>query len=240
MCSKDILNEISKLLHDLISYNIRVMNLKLNYSDEFYINYLNLYYPNKFYADYFCYSDECNNLNTIFFHQKKYYSNLKLKLKFRNKNFNFRMILFNINDNDAINKFFINHINSFLLHSCNSYTKNEHNDKIFHSNINLFDFWFDNNHNIILERSFYNDTFIKLYTYSDNLYIGFINKINDFSNNFDYDHFYNENFDYIKGYSFKDIENMKFKDIDMCCFSKRYIEAYFNNDTKFIPKIYYG
>jgi hypothetical protein len=143
--------------------------------------------------------------------------------------------MFNIDSDDDINKFFIKHINNFLLYSCNSHTIN---DKIFYSQINLNNEWFDNEHNIILERTFYTNNFIRLYEENEKIYIGFINKINDFSNKFDYDEFYDNDYDYIEGYSFDDIKNMKFNDIDMCCFSKRYIEAYFNNDVTFKPKKY--
>ena len=89
-----------------------------------------------------------------------------------------------------------------------------------------------------MERTFYTNNFIRLYEENEKIYIGFINKINDFSNKFDYDEFYDNDYDYIEGYSFDDIKNMKFNDIDMCCFSKRYIEAYFNNDLTFEPKKY--
>ena len=143
--------------------------------------------------------------------------------------------MFNINDDYNINKFFIKNINNFILYSCNSHTIN---DNIFFTKLTLNNEWFDGNHNIILERTFYTDNFFKLYQKTKYIHIGFINKINDFSNNFDYNKFYNEDFDYIEGYSFDDIKNMKFGDIDMCCFSKRYIEAYFNNDLTFEPKKY--
>lgn len=238
MCSLDILSNINTIVKDLIAYNNRVMGCKLNYSDEFYINYLNLYYPELFYCDFYMLNKDYDfNFDTMFFYQK-YKSNYKKNTyKFGNLNYNFRMFLFNNNDDNEINKFFITHRNCFLLCSCNSHTIN---NKIFFDEIFLDDIWFDNDHNIILEKTFYSKTFIKTYDFDicgTNLYIGFINKINDFSNNFDYNKFYNEDFDYIEGYSFDDIKNMKFEDIDMCCFSKRYIEAYFNN-TEFKPKIF--
>ena len=241
MCSIDILKHIYIIVKDLISYNSRVMGCKLNYSDEFYVNYLNLYYSELFHCDFYAKDLYANakkyNLNTMFFHHKYKTYTEKNKYKFGNLNFSFRMFLFNNNDDNEINKFFITHRNNFLLCSCNSHTIS---DKIFFDTINLDDVWFDDEHNIILEKGFYSNTFIRTYDFNicgNNFYIGFINKINDFSNNFDYDDFYYNDYDYIEGYSFDDIKNMKFKDIDMCCFSKRYIEAYFNN-TEFKPKIF--
>lgn len=238
MCSINVLKKIYIIVKDLIAYNSRVMGCKLNYSDEFYINYLNLYYPELFHCDMYAINDNYDLLDIMFFHHKYKTYTEKNKYKFGNLNFSFRMFLFNNNDDNEINKFFITHRNNFLLCSCNSHTIS---DKIFFDTINLDDVWFDDKHNIILEKGFYSNTFIRTYDFNicgNNFYIGFINKINDFSNNFDYDDFYYNDYDYIEGYSFDDIKNMKFKDIDMCCFSKRYIEAYFNNNLTFKPKKY--
>ena len=240
MCSKQILNDIDIILQDLISYNMRVMGCKLNYSDEFYINYLNLYYPEKFYSTFF--ADDENHKNkydTLFMYQKLKNVKGKLQRKFGNLNYKFRMYIFNGSSDKEyeikLNKFFIEHRNSFLLLS---YGYNIYESKIFFDYIGLNNEWFDNtNNNIILEKTFYNENFIELWD-RDNIYVGFLNHINEYSNNFDYNKFYDEEYDYIEGYSFDDIKNMKFNDIDMCCFSKKYIEAYFNNDTEFIPKIY--
>jgi hypothetical protein len=241
MCSSDILEKLNNKIMDLIGYNQRIMGCKLNASDEFYVNYLNLYYPELFYADYYAYNHEGDYIQeNMFFCQKYYLPHSKEKPKFGNANCDFRMYMFNINDNDKINRFFIEHIRDFLLISCNSHTDNTANDKIFYNTIYLNDEWFTGEKNIILEPSFYTNNFIQLFDHflDKNIYVGFINEINDISNNFDYDKFFYENYDYIEGYSFDDIKNMKFENIDMCCFSKKYIEAYFNNDMNFEPKIY--
>ena len=240
MCSKDILDNIEKILENLITYNLRVMGCKFNFSDEFYINYLKVYYPELFYGDFYGDNkDNVNNRPSKFFYQKTIHLHKKMIRKFGNCNFHFRMVIFNIESEEDLVRFFIEHQSSFLLSSVNCNIKNQ---KLLYNNILLDDFWFDGNHNIILERDFYSDNFIKQYdalSYKDEyMVIGFINKINDYSNNFDYDKFYEGEYDYIKGYSFDDIKNMKFKDIDMCCFSKKYIEAYFNNEITFEPKVY--
>ena len=236
ICTLDYLKKLNILMNNLITYNSRIMGCKLCFSDEFYINYLNIYYPELFHADYYAYNgDDDIRLDSMFFRQKYACPIDKQKVKFGNSNFNFRMIMFNIDSDDDINKFFIKHINNFLLYSCNSHTIN---DKIFYSQINLNNEWFDNEHNIILERTFYTNNFIRLYDENEKIYIGFINKINEFSDKFNYNEFYDNDYDYIEGYSFDDIKNIKFNDIDMCCFSKRYIEAYFNNDNSFKPKKY--
>ena len=236
MCSLNVLEKINNIIIDLITYNQRVMGCKLNYSDEFYVNYLNQYYPELFHADYY----DSEGKDVCFFRQKTYILEEKNKYKFGNLNFNFRTYLFNIDDDKLITKFFIEHRNEFLMISCNSHTIN---DRIFFNTIYLNDEWFTGEKNIILERSFYSDIFIQSFeswNIIDNskMVICFINSINEYSNNFDYDKFYYDDYDYIKGYSFDDIKNIKFKDIDMCCFSKRYINAYFNNDLTFVPKIY--
>lgn len=237
ICSFDILSKINNLLKDLILYNNRITGNKLNYSDELYINYLNLYYPELFHCDFYGISndDDIPIVDSMFFYQKMFSYIEKQKLKFGGANYNFRMIMFNINSDNDINKFFIKHIHNFLLTTCNSHTIN---NMIFFNSIILSNEWFDDNHNIILERSFYSNKFLQLYENSDQIYIGFINKINEFTDNFNYDEFYDNDYDCIEGYDFDDIKNIKFNDIEMCCFSKRYIEAYFNNDNSFKPKKY--
>ena len=45
--------------------------------------------------------------------------------------------------------------------------------------------------------------------------IGFLNQINEYSNNFDYDEFYNGKYDYIEGHSFDDLENINFNENNM-------------------------
>ena len=119
MASKDILNNIDSILQDLICYNMRVMGCKLNYSDEFYINYLNKYHSELFHIDF--YSDQGyneNNFDTFFMYQKTKNTRNKLKMKFGNLNYNFRMhIINNKSDNEyeeTINKFFIKHIKNTL------------------------------------------------------------------------------------------------------------------------------
>lgn len=246
VCSKEILNELYNLVKDLISYNYRVMGLKLNFSDEFYVNYLNVYYPEKFHGDFYEYNiDDVNeyeySYKNAFFYQKQFRPSNKVKLKFGNCNSNFRMYLLNnrnINSKYDIHKFFIKHHNDFLLSSYGPTNDDELNN-IFFSNLYLYDYWFEGKDNIITKKDLYTNNFIKLYEESDNMRIGFINRLNLYINNFDYNKFYNEEYDYIDGRSLDDISNMNFYDIDMCCFSKRYIESYFNNQ-QIIPKIYYN
>jgi hypothetical protein len=246
VCSKEILNELYLLIKDFITYNYRVMGLKLNYSDEFYVNYLNVYYPEKFHTDFY----EYNNLDVddreftyknAFFYQKQTMPKCKAKLKLGNCNSDFRMHILNdrnINSKQDINRFFIKHHNDFLLAAYGS-TINDEMNHIFFKTIILDDYWFNGKNNIITVKDFYSDVFIKLYSDKQNMHIGFINKINSYTNNFDYTKFYEEDYDYIEGKSLDDISNMNFYNIDMCCFSKRYIEAYFNNQ-QITPKIYYN
>lgn len=239
MCSKSILHNLNEILIDLISYNIRVMGCKLNYSDEFYINLLNVKYNSDlFFADFYGQDkDENNKFDTVFFYQKIKNIDIKQSLKYGNLNKNFRMFLLNNDDNISENdiyKFFINHRKNFLL---SSYGYNIHAKQLFFDFLYLDFTYFDGQENIILHKDLYSNRFIQLYDENE-LCIGFVNKINIFSDNFNYDKFYDENYDYIEGRSFNDLKEMNFYDIDMCCFSKRYIEAYFNDNINFEPKIY--
>ena len=197
ICSLNILEKLNNKIMDLITYNQRIMGCKLNSSDEFYVNYLNLYYPELFYADYYAYNHEGDDIQeNMFFCQKYYLPHSKEKPKFGNANCDFRMFMFNINDDENINKFFIKHIKDFLILSCNSHTVN---DKIFYDIITLDDEWFKGDKNIILEPSFYTNNFIQLFDHitNKNIYVGFINKINEYTNNFDYNKFYYDGYDYI-------------------------------------------
>lgn len=241
MCSKDILINVDKILQSMISYNLRVMGCKLNFSDEFYINYLNRYYDDIFYGDYYCDDKEyINKFSSKFFYQKTFTLQKKMTRKFGNVNYNFKMIMFRISSEDKLNKFFMEHHSNFLMISNNCNLKNV---KLFYDNILLNDFWFDGNHNVILEKTFYTNTFIKNFktiaNENEHICIGFINEINEYTDNFDYDEFYNGEYDYIEGYGFDDIKNMKFEKITMCCFSRKYIDVYFNNELNtYSPKIY--
>ena len=64
---------------------------------------------------------------------------------------------------------------------------------------------------------------------------GFVNHITEDAFNFNYEEFYEGEYDYIEGRSFSDLENIT--DIDLVIFSKKYINAWFNNN-EYIPKVY--
>lgn len=245
ICTYDILNNISNKVRQLICYNSRIMGYKFNYSEELYVNYLNLYYPELFHIDYYWYdSNDPNVYNN--YTDKKYRINVFFKQKFYNDQLkqnnkciydNYAIILNNaeINDKKIIDKFLINHTNEFIYIS---YGKNDLTNNIFLFCLNLNNQWYDGLHNIMLCKEFYSNDFLWCYDKKENANVIFINKIDDETINFNYKFLYNNDYDYINEYSLDDLKNVNFYDIKMCYFSKRYINAYFNNDKNFKPKIY--
>lgn len=260
----DLLHYFAEKIKSLVNYN-RILNMKLNFTDETWFNYLNCYYDgNKVYGDYFNDIIDKNGINKdldlshVFFKYKYSIPKEKTFIKFGTNNKFEVFILYNEDSMEFIekvNKFFIKNFNNIKISGYGTpvYEPDFHFDHykyytpIFYRFINVFDYWFENNNvDIIKEKKFYYDLInINKQVYIENAAInindlpdvyGFVNHINDSSLNFDYNEFYNGEYDYIEGKSFNDLNNVN--DVDFVIFSTKYINAYFNNDINFIPKIY--
>lgn len=260
----DLLHYFAEKIKSLVNYN-RILNMKLNFTDETWFNYLNCYYDgDKVYGDYFNDIIDKNGINKdldlshVFFKYKYSIPKEKTFIKFGTNNKFEVFILYNEDSMEfieKINKFFIKNFNNIKISGYGTpvYEPDFHFDHykyytpIFYRFINVFDNWFKNNNvDIIKEKKFYYDLInINKQVYIENAAInindlpdvyGIVNHINDLSLNFDYIEFYNGEYDYIEGKSFNDLNNMN--DIDFVIFSTKYINAHFNNDINFMPKIY--
>ena len=256
-----ILHYFAEKIKALINYNNRILNMKLNFTDETWFNYLNYYCDSdKIYANYFNKEIDQNNLkNEVdpFYTFFKYKYNMpmeKMYIKFGTNNKFEVFILYNEDSLEFIenvHKFFIKNFNKIMI---SGYGKDEYpinydldvyryHMPIFYRYINLWDDWYKkNNIEILKENTFYYDI-IAINQYGDGdmeilctpTVYGFVNHITEDAFNFNYEEFYEGEYDYIEGRSFSDLENIT--DIDLVIFSKKYINAWFNNN-EYIPKVY--
>lgn len=256
-----ILHYFAEKIKALINYNNRILNMKLNFTDETWFNYLNYYCDSdKIYANYFNKEIDQNNLkNEVdpFYTFFKYKYNMpmeKMYIKFGTNNKFEVFILYNEDSLEFIenvHKFFIKNFNKIMI---SGYGKDEYpinydldvyryHMPIFYRYINLWDDWYTkNNIEILKENTFYYDI-IAINQYGDGdmeilctpTVYGFVNHITEDAFNFNYEEFYEGEYDYIEGRSFSDLENIT--DIDLVIFSKKYINAWFNNN-EYIPKVY--
>ena len=264
MTKLPVLKYFADKIKQFINFNNRMINLKLNFTDEAIFNYLNYYLDSdKIYVDFFNKEIDQNNmredidLSHVFFIYKYETPKGKSEIKFMT---NYKFELFILYNEDSleyvenVNKFFITNFNKVKIsgygykQNTNYYEFDHFNccTPIFNRYIELNDNVFSENGCILTEKNFYYDVIdINDFIYpNDDLCIeppcipdvyGFINHMTDDVFNFNYEEFYEGEYDYIEGKSFNELENMT--DIDFIIFSKKYIKAWFENN-EYIPKVY--
>ena len=265
MTNLSTLEYFANKIKKFINYNNRMINMKLNFSDEAIFNYFNYYTDSdKIYTDFFNREiDQSNIKNDIdlshVFFTHKYKSPIeKTKIKFLTNNKFELFILYNENSLEYVenvNKFFINNfdkirISGFGCKQNTDYYSFQHfncHTPIFNRYIELDNDAFENDRCILKDKDFYyNDIDINNFIYTNGRdYIipacvpdvyGFIINFNNNVYNFDYNEFIEEEYDYIEGKSFDDFNSLN--DIDFVIFSKKYIKAWLDNNIDFIPKVY--
>ena len=265
MTNLSTLEYFANKIKKFINYNNRMINMKLNFSDEAIFNYFNYYTDSdKIYADFFNREIDQSNikddidLSHVFFTHKYKSPIEKAKIKFLTNNKLELFILYNENSLEYVenvNKFFINNFdkikisgfgckqnNDYYSYQCfNCYTP------IFNRYIELDNDSFECDKCILKDKDFYYDDIdINNFIYTnDHDYIipycipnvyGFIVNFTDNVYNFDYNEFIEGEYDYIEGKSFDDFNNLN--DIDFVVFSKKYIKAWLDNNIDFTPKVY--
>lgn len=265
MTNLSTLEYFANKIKKFINYNNRMINMKLNFSDEAIFNYFNYYTDSdKIYTDFFNREiDQSNIKNDIdlshVFFTHKYKSPIeKTKIKFLTNNKFELFILYNENSLEYVenvNKFFINNFDKIRISGFGSkqntdYYSFQHfncHTPIFNRYIELDNDAFENDICILKDKYFYyNDIDINNFIYTnDSDYIipfcvpdvyGFIINFNDNVYNFDYNEFIEGEYDYIEGKSFDDFNSLN--DIDFVIFSKKYIKAWLDNNIDFTPKVY--
>lgn len=265
MTNLSTLEYFANKIKKFINYNNRMINMKLNFSDEAIFNYFNYYTDSdKIYTDFFNREIDQSNikndidLSHVFFTHKYKAPIEKAKIKFLTNNKFELFILYNENSLEYVenvNKFFINNfdkirISGFGCKQNTDYYSFQHfncHTPIFNRYIEIDNDAFEYDGCILKDKDFYyNDIDINNFIYTNGRdYIipacipevyGFIINFNDNVYNFDYNEFIEGEYDYIEGKSFDDFNSLN--DIDFVIFSKKYIKAWLDNNIDFTPKVY--